>query len=95
MQIDNSALDSRYAVVAGSPIHSPFYEGNARENDVAFKIQKTKNEALALVKEEQPESCLNQTFIHFSISVPYHPSILYIEYCELPINVRTEWWGDG
>ena len=62
---------------------------------MAFKIQKTKNEALALVKEEQPESCLNQTFIHFSISVPYHPSILYMEYCELLINVRTEWWGDG
>ena len=87
MQVDSSALDSRYAVVLGSPIHSPFYSGNAKEDDVAFRLQKATKESLALVEASQPESCLTQSLLHFSISIPYHPSIVFIEYCELLINV--------
>ena len=63
MQVDSSALDSRYPVVLGSPIHSPFYAGNAKEDDAAFRL------------------------LHFSISIPYHPSIIFVEYCELLVNV--------
>lgn len=85
--MDSSVADARYPVVLGSPIHSPFYSGNAKEDDAAFNLQKAAKDSLMLVEASQPESCLNQSFLHFSISIPYHPSIVFIEYCELLINV--------
>ena len=87
MQVDSSALDSRYPVVLGSPIHSPFYASNAKEDDAAFRLQRTAKESLSLVEPRQPESCLDQSLLHFSISIPYHPSIIFVEYCELLVNV--------
>ena len=83
MQVDSSALDSRYPVVLGSPIHA----GNAKEDDAAFRLQRTAKESLSLVEPRQPESCLDQSLLHFSISIPYHPSIIFVEYCELLVNV--------